>query len=41
MKKEDFLTMIDRIDFEKVQNFNLTIVRVDQSQININNSFEY
>ena len=40
MKKEDFLTMIYRIDFEKVQNFSLTIVRIDQSQININNNFE-
>lgn len=40
MNKEDFLKMIDGIDFQKVQNFNLTIVKVDQTQININNSFE-
>ena len=40
MKKEDFLTLLDRIDFEKVQNFNITLTRFDQTQFNINNNYE-
>lgn len=41
MKKEDFLTMLEGIDFEEAISFNMTIITKDQKQININNYTEY
>ena len=39
MKKEDFLKMIEKLDFEKVLNFNVTVMTSDQNNFNINNNY--
>lgn len=41
MKKEDFLMLLDKIDFEKVSQFNITLITADQNNFNVNNTNTY